>query len=344
MVTIRELSRDGGTTVAGIPRLTLSSVASTKFLLNPNPPSILDTSLARITQLMAHLKESFPPLPNFFRKFLSQNRSLASSSNIQDLSPNPSFVNFDICSTITWQDPELVVRDTRELQRSQSHHEQCQIHLTLRLQPSLNSINIIPLAATNPANALISHQARSSQATLPQSTLCPRCNAAQCLIQWQPFNAQVPSEELEQRIRWVMSKVWASSTLEMYGAGLLAFHVFCNKHEIPESQRTPAGTDILMSFVATLAGLYTGSTICNYFYAVHAWHILHHIPWVLEDQEAIEAILKGSQALTPPSSTRPPCLPVTVAALLKIQESLDLTQSRDAAVWACAVCLFYGVA
>ncbi|THH17762.1 hypothetical protein EUX98_g9066 [Antrodiella citrinella] len=175
------------------------------------------------------------------------------------------------------------------------------------------------------------------------SALRPHCTAAQRLLLWKPAGSIIDQVELEQRIEWVLTHAWASSTRETYGSGILAFHVFCDRYAIPETQRAPASTEIVMSFVATLAGFYAGSTIRNYYSAVRAWHILHRFPWT-PDQTALDAILKGSHALAPPSSSRPPRKPVSITALLAIRESLDLSDGRDAAIWACAVCLFYGIA
>lgn len=141
-----------------------------------------------------------------------------------------------------------------------------------------------------------------------------------------------------------MSRAWASSTLETYGAGLLAFHVFCDTYDISEDQRTPATTDLMVSFVSTMAGIYSGSAICNYVSGVRAWHILHRLPWHL-DPATMEAVIKGGESLAPPSSKCLARKPVTVNILQSIQEHLDLeANSRDIAVWACATCLFYGVA
>ncbi|THH15791.1 hypothetical protein EUX98_g9406, partial [Antrodiella citrinella] len=140
-----------------------------------------------------------------------------------------------------------------------------------------------------------------------------------------------------------MAHAWADSTLETYGAGLLAFHIFCDKYQILEESRTPANTDLMLSFVSTLAGIYSGLAIRNYVSGVRAWHILHRLSWDL-DQLAMDTIIKGVTSIAPASSKRPLRQPVTIATLLTIRENLNLQDGRDAAIWACATCLFYGVA
>ena len=140
-----------------------------------------------------------------------------------------------------------------------------------------------------------------------------------------------------------MANAWAPSTTQTYGAGLLVYHLFCDKFNIPEELRAPASTDLMVSFVSTLAGAYSGSAVRNYVSAVRAWHILHRLPWQL-DQDALDTSIRASQKLAPSSSARAVRQPVTPQILLAIRASLNLSEGRDAAIWACATCLFYGVA
>lgn len=145
------------------------------------------------------------------------------------------------------------------------------------------------------------------------------------------------------RVKEVLSHAYADSTRETYAAGLLAFHVFCNQKAVPEQMRAPASTDLIASFVATLAGAYAGSTIRNYVSGVRAWHILNRLLWEL-DKPTMDTILKAADIDTPASSKRSTRPPITVAMLAAFRDKLDLMNSRDAAIWACAVCAFYGVA
>jgi hypothetical protein len=85
-----------------------------------------------------------------------------------------------------------------------------------------------------------------------------------------------------QRILEVTSRAYAESTAGTYGTGLLVFHVFCDQKDIPEAQHTPANHLLLSSFIATLAGAYSGKTITNYLYGIHAWHTIHGVPWRIQ--------------------------------------------------------------
>lgn len=58
----------------------------------------------------------------------------------------------------------------------------------------------------------------------------------------------------------------------------------------------------------------------------------------------MDTILKAGDSIAPASSKKPSRKPITISILLAIRRTLDLNKGRDAAVWACATCLFYGVA
>ena len=75
----------------------------------------------------------------------------------------------------------------------------------------------------------------------------------------------------------VMCISWAQGIWEMYSAGLLVFHTFCNTH-IPKSQCCPAALLLVIMFISSCAGSYSGMTLANYIFGIHAWHILHGQP------------------------------------------------------------------
>ncbi|OSX64396.1 hypothetical protein POSPLADRAFT_1118880, partial [Postia placenta MAD-698-R-SB12] len=66
---------------------------------------------------------------------------------------------------------------------------------------------------------------------------------------------------------------------ETYGTGLLIFHVVCDCKRISEAERAPAYPAVVLAFLATVSGAYSGGTIRNYYYGLRAWHILHGCPW-----------------------------------------------------------------
>ena len=137
-----------------------------------------------------------------------------------------------------------------------------------------------------------------------------------------------------------MARAWEVDMHATYASGLLNFMVFCDMKEIPEAERAPASHILLLSFVSTLAAAYSGSAISNYLYGVRAWHILHGVPWKIEQME-MDTMLKAAEKLTPPSSKRKKRRPYTVDFILAIRQHLDLQKPLDASVFACLSTCFF---
>ena len=236
---------------------------------------------------------------------------------------------------------------------------------------SQNGIPDTPPIVTNRARPLLIHMTDSGPATLhhnprmPKPTayapnltpipspLRPHCLARDRLRMWKPapYQTNFPSnisiaslsEQDVSRIFEVTSNAWAESTHEAYSSGILAFHVHCDKRNIPEHLRAPISHPLVASFVASLAGSYSASTISNYVHGVRAWHILHGLPWRLNPIE-MDALMKGAERLAPASSKRKKCLPYTLVFMASIRLQLCLDQPLDAAVWACLTTCFYAAA
>ncbi|EIN10439.1 hypothetical protein PUNSTDRAFT_28409, partial [Punctularia strigosozonata HHB-11173 SS5] len=184
-------------------------------------------------------------------------------------------------------------------------------------------------------------------------SLRPACPASQRLLLWTPaggrttFGADGQPSGLDQRdldrVREVMAQALAPSTAETYGAGLVAFHAFCDERRIAEEQRTPASATLMLAFSAALAGLYAGSTVANYFYGVRAWHLIHGVVWDMDDA-AMQSMLKATVKLTPAASKRKKREPYTEDLIRAIRQQLAVDQGLDAAVYACLTMAFYACA
>lgn len=178
------------------------------------------------------------------------------------------------------------------------------------------------------------------------SPLRPHCLAGDRLSQWLPSQARqkqntiILSSRTRSSIHRTLNASWHHTTKRTYGAGLTAFHVFCDKEQITESDRAPCSSDLLAGFVASLAGLYSGKTIRNYVAGVRAWHLMHRLPWQTDELE-LNRLLTGADKLTPPSSVRPPREPITVDYIATIREQLDISKPLDAAFYACLTIGFY---
>jgi hypothetical protein len=138
-----------------------------------------------------------------------------------------------------------------------------------------------------------------------------------------------------------MGVAWVPSTLETYGAGLQTYHIFCNQHNIPEVNHTPTSTALIQCFISSLAGGYVPSTIENSVTGVHAWHIMHGLEWKV-NLVYTNLLLKAASAIVPLAQT--PRALFELQLLERIKPHLNLSVLLDAAVWACALALFFGLA
>ena len=121
---------------------------------------------------------------------------------------------------------------------------------------------------------------------------------------------------------------------------------------IPEDSRCPTDSLVeslvdsllMLTFISSCTGSYSGKTLANYLYAVQAWlHTLHGAPWLMKPAE-IEATLDGASALTPPSSRRPKRAPITLVLISSLATKLDLSKPLDAAVFTCLTTTFLSAA
>ncbi|KAG2153402.1 hypothetical protein DEU56DRAFT_720955, partial [Suillus clintonianus] len=183
--------------------------------------------------------------------------------------------------------------------------------------------------------------------------LRPHCLAHDRLRLWVPSTARsrldrlglpVPvSDDNLDRILAVVSHAHAAGTRETYGSGLLVYHVFCDERGITEDQRCPAPPLLLLAFISACAGVYAGTTLENYFYAVRAWHLVHGMPWSGNQAEHSLA-LTGAARLAPPTSKRPKRAPFTIQLISALHSVMDLSQPLAAAVFACLTTSFFTLA
>ncbi|EPS98819.1 hypothetical protein FOMPIDRAFT_1092407, partial [Fomitopsis schrenkii] len=185
------------------------------------------------------------------------------------------------------------------------------------------------------------------------STLRPPCAAADRIRLWLPAQDRQAvdaagrpvaiSEEDLARIQEVLGEAWVESTRAVYGSGLLAFHVMCDQRGIADEQRAPVSDVLLSTFIASLAGSYSGNTIRNYVYGVRAWHLTHGAQWARNHDE-LETLLRGALRLAPPLSQRAKRAPCTIQYLAAIRSRLNLKDNLDAAVWAAITVAFFSLA
>ncbi|KAI0054979.1 hypothetical protein BV25DRAFT_1816260 [Artomyces pyxidatus] len=149
---------------------------------------------------------------------------------------------------------------------------------------------------------------------------------------------------LGERVFLHMHEVMISSvepaTRNNSGAGLLRFTQFCDSLGISEDSRMPASDSLLAAFASSAAAQVSGKSAAHWLMGLHMWHTLQGAEWL--GGELVKHALAGVAKLTPPSSRRPQRPPITIAHIEALFKGLDLTNSRDSAVWAVASIAFWG--
>jgi len=92
-----------------------------------------------------------------------------------------------------------------------------------------------------------------------------------------------------------------------------------------------------------MAGSYSRSALNNYLAGIRAWHIIHGVRWLINDNEA-NLILKAAVPLTPAASKRPKRKPYTTEYITDILCHIDPSTHLGAAVQACLTTCFYTAA
>lgn len=171
--------------------------------------------------------------------------------------------------------------------------------------------NALLTATINPSTAPKPRPYQPHLQPLP-SQYCPHCLAKDRLRYWipanpvkQPASGAIPtavSEQALNRILEVIGVSWVDSTKELYGNGLLIYHVYCNlKGPIPKHERCPILGTLLLSFLSSCAGGVAGSTLANYAASIKAWHILHGQLWNIH-QDELRLTLQGAARYAPSHS------------------------------------------
>ncbi|KAK7062189.1 hypothetical protein R3P38DRAFT_2833937 [Favolaschia claudopus] len=187
--------------------------------------------------------------------------------------------------------------------------------------PTLNAVSKtkstprIPKDSLNEDNEIVNNEFR------------PHVLAADRLRCWSsPFAKEHDAEFRKDFPEDVVNKTYAAlfasfdpDTQSDYAAGLLRFHQFCDRHEIPERARMPASYFLLAAFIADLVGSVGGGT---------AWHDVNGAPWE-GDHRWVELAL---------------CTANKEGTAFKHEEhdpdNLDIGKPFDVAVWALAPTAF----
>ncbi|KAG2051891.1 hypothetical protein BDR06DRAFT_983376 [Suillus hirtellus] len=130
---------------------------------------------------------------------------------------------------------------------------------------------------------------------------------------------------------------------ETYGVGLLVFHMYCDLNYVEEDKRCPVNPNLLLEFLSSCTGAYSGSAIANFMAGIKAWHLLHGRAWIIQLGE-LKTLLEGATILAPPSLKCYKRQPFTPEFMAHIYKQMDLDKPLDAAVYACMTIMFYSIA
>lgn len=136
-----------------------------------------------------------------------------------------------------------------------------------------------------------------------------------------------------------LDRAWSAGTVKTYTSSINTFLKFCQSHRIPSEQTFPASDYLLCAFIAELSPSLSKNTISNYLCGLRAWHILNGYPF--ERSDRLNLIAKASRPLAKPLPPRPP---VTLEMMEQLAAGLNLTDSRDVCIFACACTAFWGLA
>ncbi|KAG2113858.1 uncharacterized protein F5147DRAFT_680112 [Suillus discolor] len=363
METTQASLKDGGNGDTETKKSTKSFVESTSlFTLYPTlATSSLHTSQALPTQQMNHPEEYTDQQAFFFPQSAFQQSLVPSSSTLQNhcLPQNSASCAMAITSLQQLKLSTASCLDSKQLSEQEKAVPKKKVSSAVRstTMKHKNSRFGAPLPnVTDTSPSPIPQNYRLNLTPKP-STLRPHCLARDRLRLWLPagdstrqeiaVTSQSPRHEISEaqleRILDVIGSSWAQSTKETYGAGLLVFHVFCDTNSIAEEHRCPVARSLLLDFLCSCAGSYSGSSLANYAAGLKAWHLLHGRNWLIPPNE-LKAVLDGAAAAAPESSKRPKRLPFTPAYLSIIRDHLGLNSPLDAAIFACLTTTFYAIA
>ena len=201
--------------------------------------------------------------------------------------------------------------------------------------------------SSSPRTLSVTSKPRRSSRAIVSSPYRPHVLSHKRLSLWktpygnQKFNSLSYYFSTELLMKWeqVMESSVEEDIRKNYGAGLLRFTQFCDKFKIPEVHRMPASEELMSLFVTDSgAGKVSGKTISSWLAGLQLWHAVNGAPWL--GGNLLKRTTRGASRLAPASSSESPREPVTYEHMLTLRSLLDLSDTKDAAVWAVAAVAF----
>jgi hypothetical protein len=214
--------------------------------------------------------------------------------------------------------------------------------------PSISPPVTTPQHLLNNASRIIHpRHPQTGRHTLP-NPLRPHVAAADRLFTWDtPHGARhraqlyaaLPQPLVDRALMSIRSAL-APNTKTTYAAGLKRFTQFCDVWDIDEEARMPASYALLCAFIGEYKGRHAGSTIRSWLSGLRSWHIINHAPWYGDDDWVHLARTSANKEGT--KHKRALRAPVSIEHLVALRRAISPSNSFHAAVWAAALCTFFG--
>jgi hypothetical protein len=178
--------------------------------------------------------------------------------------------------------------------------------------------------------------------------LRPHVAAADCLFSWdtpygirhrEQLKSNLPHPLVDRALMAIRGAL-APNTKSIYGAGPMQFTQFCVEWGIDEEARMPASYTLLCAFIGEHKGQQSGNTIRSWLLGLCSWHIVNHAMWYGDDDWVQLAHISANKEGT--KHKKALRSPVSIEHLLALHRALDLSNPFHAAVWAVALCAFFG--
>jgi hypothetical protein len=213
--------------------------------------------------------------------------------------------------------------------------------------PSSSTMHAVRSSVANTLPAVTARRPRPENEITP-SPFRPPVPANQRILMWttpHSVDMQVAlNSELSTSLqRQIFEKILAAfvhETLQSYGAGLLRFTQFCDRHGISERCRMPASAILLSAFIAEYAGSLSGKAIENWLNGLRLWHLFNRAEWFGKDEWL--TMLRRTAAKEGVIFRKKPRGPITLEHLRALRRVLDLSLPLHAAIWATATAAFWG--
>ena len=133
---------------------------------------------------------------------------------------------------------------------------------------------------------------------------------------------------------------YVPNTKTTYATSTLRFTQFCNRWGINEEAHIPASYPLLCAFIGEHKGRQAKNTIHSWLSGIHVWHVINHAPWFGDNKWVqLAQVSTNKEGM---KHKRPLHAPVSIEHLLALRCTINLSTPFHAALWALALCTFFG--